>query len=320
MRWKSSNNHYFHKLIVSLRKVLVLPSDVLRSSSLKSKVMENFFWKQVRKFKTSCTFISKIKIRVLSDVTDLILKIRIFYARKPKFTDDDLILSDSLLDKTSLYEKELNARIPKSIKLHREYFSKNNRGFGEPIFHLMWFEIFCKYKPLRILEIGVYRGQTLSLFCLLAKGINPDLKFEVHGISPFDSTGDSVSLYSDMDYIKDCKNNLNFFKCTNYYLHKLLSLDPAAIELVAGVEWDLIYIDGSHEYEVVKRDFENALAALKVGGIIVLDDSSLYYSHSENPERFWGWPGPSRVASTIASVEMKHIGIIGHNNVYLKLL
>jgi hypothetical protein len=320
MRWKNRNYQFFFKLIVSLRKILVFTIHLLRSSSLKSKVTENFFWKQVRKFYTPCTLISRIKIKVLSDVTGLSLKIRIFFARKPKFADDDLILSDSLLDKTSLYEKELTTRIPRSIKLHREYFSKNDRGFGEPIFHLMWFEIFCKYKPLKILEIGVYRGQTLSLFCLLAKGISPDLKFEVHGISPFDSTGDSVSLYSDMDYLKDCKNNLDFFKCSNYYLHKFLSLDPAAIDLIAGIEWDLIYIDGSHEYEVVKKDFENALEALKDGGIIVLDDSSLYYSHSENPERFWGWPGPSRVASTIASVEMKHIGIIGHNNIFQKLL
>ena len=40
--------------------------------------------------------------------------------------------------------------------------------------------------------------------------------------------------------------------------------------------WSLFYIDGSHEYEYVKKDINNCLPFLKKGGLLILDDSSLY--------------------------------------------
>ena len=42
----------------------------------------------------------------------------------------------------------------------------------------------------------------------------------------------------------------------------------------AGLMFDLIFIDGSHEYGQVKRDLENAWGALMPGGIILMHDSA----------------------------------------------
>ena len=57
-----------------------------------------------------------------------------------------------------------------------------------------------------------------------------------------------------------------------------------------------IYIDGSHEYEI-KKDINNCLPFLKKGGLLILDDSSLYEDFNlsvGNKNIFKGHPGPSK--------------------------
>jgi len=49
---------------------------------------------------------------------------------------------------------------PNWLQEHRQYFSHDMRGFGEDAFHAMWYLVFSEFKPNKILEIGVYRGQT----------------------------------------------------------------------------------------------------------------------------------------------------------------
>ena len=97
----------------------------------------------------------------------------------------------------------------KNIRFHRYYFKKNKRGFGEDAFHGMWDYLFSVYKPKNILEIGVYRGQSISLFELISKNLK--LKAEVWGITPLSNDGDSVSEYLDIDYLEDIKKNYQYF-------------------------------------------------------------------------------------------------------------
>jgi hypothetical protein len=250
---------------------------------------------------------------------DLNLRMQISLIGKVDLDFDQELSTRELTDKTSIYDKRVKDFLPKILKLHRKYFSKFSRGFGEEIFHLMWLDIFWKFKPTKILEIGVYRAQTLSLFSLLAEKVSISDDFEVHGLSPFDNSGDAVSNYISLDYLQDCKKNLRFFKCKNYFLHKELSTSPDAVRLIRDGNWDLVYIDGSHDYDIVTQDFANAFIGLKENGIIVLDDSSLYFEHELDSNRFWGHPGPSQVAREIAGAKMKHLSLVGHNNVFQKV-
>lgn len=202
-----------------------------------------------------------------------------------------------------------------ALKRHRSYFS-SGRGFGEDAFHSMWYQIFKEYRPKEILEIGVFRGQTLSLFSMLGRLFEIDSN--IFGISPLVSGNDEVSNYPvEIDYAKDIESHFKFFKLPEAKILKAYSTDKAAIQLIESKKWDLIYIDGSHDYDVVKNDYEVCKRSLAPNGIIVFDDSSLYYDFDKS---FKGHPGPSKLVKEVVSNEMEFLIGVGHNNVFrLKL-
>ena len=206
------------------------------------------------------------------------------------------------------------------IRKHRNYFSKSKRGYGEDPFHAMWEFLINIFKPKLVLEIGVYRGQVISLLELLISRYTKD--YEVWGISPLDNSRDSVSSYKKLNYIEDIKKNFIKFNLRQPNLIKAYSHDSKAINFISSKNWDLIYIDGSHEYENVKKDIDNCLPFIKSGGLIVLDDSSLYEDfnlHEEKLKYFKGHPGPSKVMQELKkSNDVRFYLGVGHNNVFIK--
>ena len=73
--------------------------------------------------------------------------------------------NDSLQNPAEFYERcfhYFHTRLPEELRAHRTYFETGGRGFGEKTFHVMWFLLFREFSPESFLEIGVYRGQTLS--------------------------------------------------------------------------------------------------------------------------------------------------------------
>lgn len=216
------------------------------------------------------------------------------------------------------FQKSFRVWSPTWIRQHRQYFGSEGRGFGEDAFHAAWLALISEFKPRRMLEIGVYRGQTLSLWALAGKnlGLNP----EILGISPMDSSGDEVSVYESLDYLEDIRSNFAHFGLPNPKLLKAFSTDVDALKEIEEGSWDLIYIDGSHEYSVVKSDINAAAKGLVSGGILVLDDSSLFtdFNLSTN-EAFRGHPGPSRVFEEIDSSSFQFLFGVGHNNILRKI-
>ena len=101
--------------------------------------------------------------------------------------------------------------LPKSLVQHRLYFSQDQRGFGEDAFHSLWYQLFINFRPRKVLEIGLYRGQTISLWTLLARHLRLDCA--VYGISPLTADGDSASNYlKTIDYEQDIKSHFNHFQ------------------------------------------------------------------------------------------------------------
>lgn len=207
---------------------------------------------------------------------------------------------------------------PKELVHHREYFTQNNRGFGEDAFHAMWHSILGEFRPVDCLEIGVYRGQTISLWAFLQKIFGID--GQIHGISPFTPAGDEVSVYlRNVDYREDTLQNHRHFQLPEPVLLTGFSTDAEAHSLIKSKEWDLIYIDGNHDYEVAMADYEICKSNLAEGGLLVMDDSSLYTDYKPPAFSFAGHPGPSRVVQERAMKELKFIGGVGHNNVFQRV-
>lgn len=233
---------------------------------------------------------------------------------KPSDWPDSLTAPDEFYLRCFRY---FHFQLPEELQWHRRYFSTARRGFGEEAFHVMWFLLFREFRPANFLEIGVYRGQTLSLAALLQK--QNRLAENVTGISPFEPAGDSVSRYREgTDYLADTLKNFEFFSLSKPHLLKAYSTDRAAVEFIGSCLWNCIYIDGNHDYEVAKADWQVCAANVKPGGLIVLDDSGLNTNYHPPIFATGGHPGPSRVAQEIRRTDFREILQVGHNRVFQK--
>ena len=226
--------------------------------------------------------------------------------------------SSSLKNPLSYYERafqDFHRVVPEQLREHRKYFQTDRRGFGEDAFHTMWWRLIREFKPESFLEIGVYRGQVVSLIALLAK--LEGLHCEITGISPFSAAGDSVSIYrKDLNYREDTLTHFRYHQLPEPTLINAYSTDPEALQVIASRSWDMIYIDGNHDYDVVVKDWNACSNAIRPGGIIILDDSGLTTAYHPPAFSTAGHPGPSRLASEIDPKRFKEILQVGHNRVF----
>jgi hypothetical protein len=130
-----------------------------------------------------------------------------------------------------------------------------------------------------ILEIGVHRAEFSRA---LLKNFNPK---KLVLVDPWIAFNDSE--YDSSFYGNKLKNGQSLQD--QYYDEVVKSFDKEIknykVEIVRDtsdnfftknvVEFDLIYIDGNHIYDYVKKDIFNSLKFLKQDGIIVLDDYKL---------------------------------------------
>lgn len=259
----------------------------------------------------------------------------LFHQRRSRLAKDDFLRraqsrpveisradwKSSRANPTEFYERcfrFFHTALPAELRDHRQYFSEAGRGFGEEAFHTMWYLLFQEFRPASFLEIGVFRGQTLSYAGLLQRREN--ISGETVGISPFQAAGDSVSRYAeDIEYQEDTLANVAHFGLPRPTLLKAFSTDPDAVALIGSRVWDCIYIDGNHDYEIALADWKACSSAVRAGGLIVLDDSGLSTRYEPPAFATKGHPGPSRVAEEIDRNEFKEILQVGHNRVFQKL-
>ena len=238
----------------------------------------------------------------------------------PQLTLERSTWPQSLLAPTTFYldcVRFFNRKLPAQFQAHRAYF-QNGRGFGENAFHAMWFLLLEEFKPANFLEIGVFRGQVISLVSLWAKlrGVT----CEVCGISPFSGAGDSSSTYRrDLDYYQDTLQNFDHFALPHPNLLRASSLAPEATRFIGSRPWAMIYIDGNHDYEVARQDWEVCSQNVKASGIIVLDDAGLTTSFSPPAIATAGIAGPSQLAREIDRSRFSELLQVGHNRVFQKL-
>jgi predicted O-methyltransferase YrrM len=133
-------------------------------------------------------------------------------------------------------------------------------------------------KPVNYLEIGVRRGRSLSVVA---------------------STHPNVNLYGFDLWIKDYAGMGN--PGPLFVTEELKKVEhQGKIELVSGdshktiplffkknpdLYFDMITVDGDHSLRGARKDLENVLPRLKIGGVILLDDIS--HPQHEYLEKLW---------------------------------
>lgn len=242
-------------------------------------------------------------------------------SRRQTRYDGDGLLTESVMrfpdssDRYRYFHHTFHHSVPASLRAHRCYFKAERRGFGEDAFHAMWWQLWRQYRPKQCLEIGVYRGQIISLWSLIAHELQ--IRTTVSAISPFTKAGDSVSRYLDnLDYESDVRASFRYFHLPQPHLIKDFSTDPKALDFIRSRKWDLIYIDGSHDFADVLADYKNCKKQLTKDGILVFDDAGLNTEYRPLLFSFAGHPGPSRVVNEYVSQDMSQVVQVGHNRVF----
>lgn len=181
----------------------------------------------------------------------------------------DNVYSNLLIE----YNNDLN------LVKHRSYIEDNNLGFGEKPFHVMWREL-VKKQPInfKFLEIGVYKGQVLSLIKLLSKIYKKNVEF--YGVTPLTNVGDKFSNYENVNYERIIKNLFSKFELEidiENNIIKGLSTDDTIKSKIKNLGFfDLLYIDGGHDYDCVVSDILLMKEISKKNTYVVFDDSSCY--------------------------------------------
>jgi len=139
-------------------------------------------------------------------------------------------------------------------------------------------------------------------------------KADITGITPLDSTGD----HWESDYAADIKLLHTTFKLKQPKIIKGLSTDPEIIAEAGKKEYDIIYIDGGHSYDVAKSDVYLYSSFVKVGGYLVIDDCCHKYNLPDG--YFKGIEDVSRAVDELLPNEYyKELFSVVHNRVFQRV-
>lgn len=205
---------------------------------------------------------------------------------------------------------------------HCDVVTKYNLGYGEKAFRYFWLMVLSQIsKKGKFLEIGVFKGSTLSLSQIISKELG--LGITSYGLTPLDTTGDKYSTYNASNFEDDIA-----------FLYHSLGLDTKSTIIIPGLStdpqvkelakqqgpYDLVYIDGGHDYDTVISDIALSDEILPVGGLLVMDDAS---SRLNFGDKHPGFLGHSDVGLAIKDVldsneKYTHLFACGHNRVWLK--
>jgi hypothetical protein len=132
-----------------------------------------------------------------------------------------------------------------------------------------------------ILEIGTYKGKSGILLTLCAGPTETVRLLDLYADVRLEANPDSID-YKKLDENQTIKNLKKFG--SEYELVFSNSLEIPKV--IPKIPHRIIHIDGSHQYEVVRNDLQNALNLLSPEGVIVLDDYS-NFAYPGVARAFW---------------------------------
>lgn len=154
------------------------------------------------------------------------------------------------------------------LKEHRDFVENHVYGFGQRSFWWLWKLIMDELpKESKMLEIGLFKGATVSLW----KMLNSSCK--AFAVSPMDGEG----LDWKDDYLPMIKHIHDRYKQTMPTIIKGLSEDEFVISKTLSYStYDCVYIDGGHERKHIDNDLTHYAPMVKSGGFLVIDDAASF--------------------------------------------
>lgn len=125
----------------------------------------------------------------------------------------------------------------------------------------------CKGRGV-IVEIGSWKGKSTIW---LGKGSENSKRLKIYAIDPHEGSSEHKKRYSKVLTFEEFINNIRNAKVEHIILPIVKTSEEAAKNFNEPVE--LIFIDGAHEYELVKKDFELWFPKVMEGGIIAFHDT-----------------------------------------------
>lgn len=243
----------------------------------------------------------------------------------------------------------------RQLKELRDYVEQNAYGMGERSFYhlhnLILKDLDAKtpkeQATLKLLEIGVHRGQQLALWATLADRLSRPV--EIIGESLFDGTevGENRDYREDVEALLkhatgERRNEAMKDKGLWYWMsHKWTlqlikgdSTDDKVIETIAyGAPYEVVLVDGGHSREVAYSDVLNYGSMVKVGGYLVIDDcaNNLAKTHElgglKYPLWFGAFTGIQSVSDAVDSLlpphteneAWVHLGNVVHQRIWRKV-
>ena len=142
------------------------------------------------------------------------------------------------------------------------------------------FELIKTHKPKTIVELGVHYGDSYFTFCQACEEL--ELDTQLYGIDHWQ--GDAQTGFYEKEVLEKVSSYNDEFYAKNSTLLKMVFEE--ALQRFEDGSVDLLHIDGSHQYESVKKDFENWLPKLKKGGLILIHDI-LVEREDYGVKKFW---------------------------------
>jgi len=229
------------------------------------------------------------------------------------------------------------------LAAHRRHVELEKLGFGDPSFHYMWYLLLQaaseKFGRVRCLEIGVFKGQVISLWSLLARELK--LPLEVHALAPLaGKPAPPLTLWNrirfglDRGYREEVMTG-NFYADEDYEaivrahfahhglsfdsvrLHRGFSTDTALLASMSEERFELIYVDGDHREAGARHDFATFGAKVLPGGWLVADDAAADLQGTA----FWkGYPEVTAALSELTPLGFVNVLNVGHNRVFQRVI
>lgn len=201
------------------------------------------------------------------------------------------------------------------LKAHRDWVEFNQYGFGDRPFHYVW-KMLVDQMPhdFSFLEIGVFKGQVLSLVALLAQREKKDAA--IFGITTLTNTPDKRCSYPIGDYLNWIMSIYSKFGLPwETTLWDGESNEPDVVAEATARIFDIVYIDGGHDYETIAHDLKTYGPRTKPEGFLVIDDSSNLLNIGSC------WPGLEEVSQAVRDIlepdtRFRHLFACGHLRVF----